>query len=106
MFTLTILGSGSAGNCALVQTGKCRLLVDGGLSARQIVARLAATGVEPETLDGVLITHEHSDHIGGLEVFCKKFNVPLYCNPLTAETMRCGDLFEKREWRLFSTGGE
>jgi phosphoribosyl 1,2-cyclic phosphodiesterase len=106
MFTFTVLGSGSAGNCALAQSRQCRLLVDGGLSARQMMARLAATGVAPETLDGVLITHEHSDHIGGLAVFCKKFNVPLYCNPLTAETMRRGDLFDKKEWRLFATGSE
>ena len=106
MFTFTVLGSGSAGNSALVQTDRCRLLVDGGLSARQIIARLAAVGVAPETLDGILITHEHSDHVGGLEVFCKKFEVPLYCNPLTAETMKCGDLFIKKEWRLFTTGGE
>ena len=106
MFSLTILGSGSAGNCALVRTERCRLLVDGGLSARQIIARLAASGVEPETLDGILITHEHSDHIGGLEVFCKKYNVPLYCNPLTAETMRCGDMFARNNWRLFTTGSD
>lgn len=104
MFTFTVLGSGSAGNCALAQTGRCRLLVDGGLSARQMIARLAAAGVAPETLDGVLITHEHSDHIGGLAVFCKKFDVPLYCNPLTAETMKHGDLFDRKEWRLFATG--
>jgi phosphoribosyl 1,2-cyclic phosphodiesterase len=106
MFTLTVLGSGSAGNCALVQTERCRLLVDGGLSARQIIARLGAAGIAPESLDGILITHEHGDHIGGLEVFCKKYAVPLYCNPLTAETMKCGDLFGKKEWRLFTTGSD
>jgi phosphoribosyl 1,2-cyclic phosphodiesterase len=106
MFSVTILGSGSAGNCALVQSSRCRLLVDGGLSARQIVARMAAAGASPETLDAILITHEHSDHIGGLEVFCKKYEVPLYCNSLTAESMRCGELFEKRDWRLFATGSE
>ena len=106
MFTLTVLGSGSAGNCALVQTGQCRLLVDGGLSARQIIARLGAAGIAPETLDGILITHEHGDHVGGLEVFCKKFAVPVYCNPLTADTLQRGAGTGKKEWRLFWTGSE
>jgi len=106
MFTLTILGSGSAGNCALVQTGQCRLLVDGGLSARQMVARLATAGIAPETLDGILITHEHGDHVGGLGVFCKKFDVPLYCNPLTAESMRAGAGHHAKDWRLFATGND
>jgi len=104
MFSLTILGSGSAGNCALVQTAGCRLLVDAGLSARQIVARLARAEIDPATLDGILITHEHGDHIGGLEVFCKKYKVPVYCNPLTAGSIRriCGE--GAKEWRLFTTG--
>lgn len=106
MFTLTILGSGSAGNCALVQSDGCRLLVDAGLSARQITTRLAAVGVAPESLDGILITHEHGDHVGGLTVFCRKNEVPLYCNPLTAETIRRGDLFDKNDWRLFTTGSD
>ena len=57
--TLTMLGSGSAGNSALVATDHCKILVDGGLSARQVVLRLEQCGVTPEQLDGVLLTHEH-----------------------------------------------
>src|ERR1700757_5328700 len=72
VFTLTTLGSGSAGNSALVATEHCRILIDGGLSARQIVLRLNQCGVTPEQLDGVLLTHEHSDHVCGLEVLCRK----------------------------------
>lgn len=106
MFTLTILGSGSAGNCALVQSDACRLLVDGGLSARQITMRLAAAGVDPATLDGVLITHEHCDHVGGLDVFYKKHSVPVYCNPLTAEAMQRDSAGAKKDWRYFATGSE
>jgi len=106
MFSLTILGSGSAGNCALVKTGGCRLLVDGGLSAKQIVTRLAGLGIDPTTLDGILITHEHCDHIGGLEVFGKKFDVPLYCNPLTAETMRRTPGLAGKDYRKFATGSD
>ncbi|MFN2507264.1 MAG: MBL fold metallo-hydrolase [Chthoniobacterales bacterium] len=106
MFNLTMLGSGSAGNSALISTGHCRLLVDGGLSARQLVVRLALCGVMPEQLDGVLLTHEHGDHVCGLEVLCRKFHIPIYCNSLTAEAIRYGGLSEHRNWRLFRTGAE
>ncbi len=99
-----MLGSGSAGNCALIATDHCRLLVDGGLSARQIVTRLALCGVAPEQLDGVLLTHEHGDHVYGLEVLCRKFQVPIYTNALTAEAIRCASLGNHRNWRLFRTG--
>jgi phosphoribosyl 1,2-cyclic phosphodiesterase len=108
MFTLTVLGSGSAGNCALIATGRCRVLVDAGLSARQMVHRLEQVGVEPEQLDGILLTHEHGDHCGGLEVLCRRFaSVPIYCNALTADALRhAGCLREHRTWRLFPTGGD
>jgi phosphoribosyl 1,2-cyclic phosphodiesterase len=104
MFSLTMLGSGSAGNSALVATDHCRLLVDGGLSARQLVLRLEACGVKPNELDGVLLTHEHGDHICGLEVLCRKCQVPSYCNALTAEAVRFCSLGEHRNWRIFRTG--
>lgn len=107
MFSLTMLGSGSAGNAALLATEHCRLLIDGGLSARQLVLRLELCGVKPEQLDGVLLTHEHGDHVCGLEVLCRKFHLPIYCNALTAEAVRCGGpLAAHRNWRLFRTGAE
>jgi len=101
-----MLGSGSAGNSALIATDHCRLLVDGGLSARQLVVRLALCGISPHQLDGVLLTHEHGDHVCGLEVLCRKFHVPIYCNSLTAEAIRCGSLAGHQNWRLFRTGTE
>jgi phosphoribosyl 1,2-cyclic phosphodiesterase len=102
-----MLGSGSAGNSALVATDHCKILVDGGLSARQLVLRMAECGVTPERLDGVLLTHEHTDHICGLEVLSRKFDVPIYCNRLTAEALRCNDLLKRyRNWRIFETGSE
>jgi phosphoribosyl 1,2-cyclic phosphodiesterase len=108
VFSLTILGSGSAGNSALVATEHCKILIDGGLTARQMVLRLEQCGVAPEQVDGVLLTHEHGDHVCGLEVFARKFKVPIYCNPLTAETIRCGaasaGLDRHRNWRFFRTG--
>ena len=104
MFSLTMLGSGSAGNSALIATDHCRLLVDGGLSARQLVLRLALCGVAPNELDGVLLTHEHGDHVCGLEVLSRKFEIPIYCNALTAEAVRVCSLGEHRNWRIFRTG--
>ena len=102
-----MLGSGSAGNSALIATRHCKILIDGGLSARQLVFRLEQCGVTPDQLDGVLLTHEHGDHVCGLEVLCRKFEVPIYCNALTAEAIRCsGSLDEHRNWRLFHTGAE
>src|SRR4026207_1815183 len=105
MFTLTMLGSGSAGNSALVATDHCRILIDGGLSARQIVVRLEQCGVAPEQLDGVLLTHEHGDAGCGLEVLCRKFSVPIYCTALTAEAVRGSPasvgLARHRNWRIF-----
>jgi phosphoribosyl 1,2-cyclic phosphodiesterase len=105
-----MLGSGSAGNSALVASTHCKLLVDGGLSARQLVLRLEQCGVMPEQIDGVLLTHEHGDHICGLEVLCRKFDVPIYCNALTAEAVRSGYTFERvaaaTNWRIFATGSE
>jgi phosphoribosyl 1,2-cyclic phosphodiesterase len=102
-----MLASGSAGNSALVATDHCKILVDGGLSARQVVLRLEQCGIAPAQLDGIVITHEHSDHICGLEVLCHKFDLPIYCNRLTAEALRSSGLAERcRNWRLFATGAE
>src|SRR5881398_1688576 len=101
-----MLGSGSAGNSALVATDHCKILVDGGLSARQLVLRLERCGVTPEQLDGVLLTHEHGDHVCGLEVLCRKYHVPIYANALTAEALRSNSLGEHRNWRVFQTGSE
>src|SRR5256885_6230854 len=102
-----MLGSGSAGNSALIATEHCKILIDGGLSARQIALRLEQCGVLLEQLDGVLLTHEHGDHVCGLEVLCRKFAVPIYANAQTAEAVRCdGPLDQHRNWRIFRTGAE
>jgi len=102
-----MLGSGSAGNSALIATHHCKILVDGGLSARQLVLRLEQCGLTPEQLDGILLTHEHGDHVSGLEILCRKFAIPIYCNALTAEAVRYdGALDDYRNWRIFRTGAE
>ena len=100
---LTILGSGSSGNCAYLETAETRLLIDAGFSARQTRQRLAAIGRAPEGLDGILITHEHSDHITGLAGIAEKLGIPVYCNRATKdEIVRLLDV--KLDFRLFETG--
>ena len=106
MFHLTILGSGSAGNCALVETEGTRLLIDGGLSARQMLLRLQVCGVNPIEIDGILLTHEHSDHAGGIDVWCKQFATPVYCNRLTAEALQRQQPALRKDWRCFVSGSE
>ncbi|MEZ5406010.1 MAG: MBL fold metallo-hydrolase [Verrucomicrobiia bacterium] len=88
MVRLTILGSGSAGNCALVEADQTRLLIDAGLSGRQIQNRLSQLGKSLDEIDGVLLTHEHSDHTLGLTRICQKRNIPIYTNSLTAECIK------------------
>lgn len=82
------LGSGSKGNCLAVRGGGELLLVDCGLSCRELTKRLKACGLAPDAVTGVLFTHDHSDHCAGLATFHKKFpNVPLYANGLTADAI-------------------
>lgn len=84
----TILGSGSGGNCAYLEAGETRLLIDAGFSGRQIRERLATLGRVPEGISGVLITHEHGDHIAGLGPLCGKSGIPIYTNRLTQEAIQ------------------
>ena len=100
---VTILGSGSAGNCTLIETERTAILVDAGLSSRQINHRLASLGRTADDVDAVLLTHEHSDHTRGLGMLCKNRDIPVYANRLTAEAIATEDKF-KVSWRLFATG--
>lgn len=81
----TVLGSGSTGNAVLIATEKTKVLVDAGMSAREICRRLGVMGVEAAELDAVLITHEHSDHIGGLRNLLAKVRCPVYISGETEE---------------------
>ena len=71
------LYSGSSGNALFVQYGATRLLIDEGKPGKTVSAALELIGVDPATLDGVLITHEHSDHIAGAGVLCRRYRVPV-----------------------------
>jgi len=102
--SLTILGSGSAGNCAYLETEGARILIDAGFSLRQIRTRLAMIGRVPENLDGVLVTHEHSDHVAGIALLCSKLRIPIYCNRPTKEAIEYQEKVQL-DCRLFTTGG-
>lgn len=80
---LTVLGSGSTGNAVLIVAGDTRVLVDAGLSAREIARRLALVGEDVQRLDAVLVTHEHGDHAGGLRVLLRAVSCPVYISAKT-----------------------
>lgn len=102
--TVTVLGSGSSGNAILLRSATSTILVDAGLSARRLCQRLQACGVGLPALDGILITHEHGDHTGGLKVLHRQRPVPLYANALTAEAIRFAAKEPLGPWQVFSTG--
>jgi phosphoribosyl 1,2-cyclic phosphodiesterase len=104
MLEVTVLASGSAGNSMLVRAGSTAVLVDAGLSARQLTTRLAECGQRVEELAGVLLTHEHGDHTTALKVLCSRLDLPIYCNPMTAAALRDGPLDGFQNWRFFENG--
>ena len=86
-----VLASSSSGNSTLIRTERTCLLVDVGLSKRDILARLAAADETPESLSAILITHEHSDHVCGVVALAKQFNLPIFITPLTARAIAWGE---------------
>ena len=86
---VSVLASGSSGNIALLETERTRLLVDAGLGKRETLARLAAVEKTADHVDGILITHEHMDHCGGLPQMLGLWKAPLYVTEPTMDAMRC-----------------
>jgi phosphoribosyl 1,2-cyclic phosphodiesterase len=103
MVRVVPLGSGSSGNATLVAFGPRRLLVDAGLSARELALRLSAAGVEPGQLSAILLSHEHHDHARGLERFAVKHRVPVFTAP---ETLAALNLAPRHlgAWHPFEPG--
>lgn len=87
MLNFCSLYSGSSGNSLFVQTENTKLLIDSGVSSKKIETALSNLNVDPTSIDGILITHEHSDHVKGLGTFAKKFNVPVFINNKTLDCM-------------------
>jgi phosphoribosyl 1,2-cyclic phosphodiesterase len=107
MLFLSVLASGSSGNCALVETPSTRILVDAGLSARRVALLLAAKGVAPDQLDGILLTHEHSDHAAAIHVWARRHGTRVFANRLTAEALSNGKRSSKEvNWNIFQTGAD
>ena len=87
MFKFCSLYSGSSGNCSLVQTSTTKILIDAGESSKKITEALNSINIDAESINAIVITHEHSDHIKGLGTFSKKFNIPVYANIETWNSM-------------------
>ncbi len=92
---VSVLGSGSAGNSVLVWAGNTRVLVDAGLSARAIASRLETLGVSPESIAGIIVTHEHGDHTAGIGVYARRYGTPLYMTDRTHQA--CAKLLRGQE---------
>ncbi len=80
---MTVLASGSKGNATVVSAGATSLLVDAGLSCRELLKRMAASGEDPASLTAILITHEHLDHVAGLSVLARRFGIPVFFTEAT-----------------------
>jgi phosphoribosyl 1,2-cyclic phosphodiesterase len=83
MVRFTVLASGSKGNCTVLSGGRTRILVDAGLSCRELFRRMKLAGEEPTTLSAIVITHEHQDHVNGLAVTARKLGIPVYFTEAT-----------------------
>jgi phosphoribosyl 1,2-cyclic phosphodiesterase len=83
MMRMTVLASGSKGNSTVIATHRTRILVDAGLSCREILRRMHIAGEDPRSLDAILITHEHQDHVQGVAVLARKLGIPVYFTEMT-----------------------
>ena len=88
MFKFCNLYSGSSGNCSFVESDNCKLLIDCGVSCKKVEEGLSSIGTSVSNLDGILITHEHLDHVKALQVLCKKYDVPIYANEKTFNNIK------------------
>ena len=79
-----MLASGSSGNCSLLATDRTRILVDAGLGLKALARRLDSIGEQPDTLNAIVVTHEHTDHVAGLARLASRLRVPIYISKLTA----------------------
>ncbi len=114
MFQTSVLVSGSRGNAILVRTGEVAVLLDAGVAAKRIFAALANLGVNPAEIRAVIVSHEHSDHTGGVGAVARKLNIPLYVNegtlaqcahrigklPAGVEYFETGSAFNIRDLRI------
>jgi len=91
----TVLGSGSRGNATLIELDETRVLVDAGFSARDLARRLAAVEVAPESVDGIVVSHDHGDHTRGIGVFARRYGTPIWLTDGTRDA--CASLLRGQE---------
>ncbi|MBN2161818.1 MAG: MBL fold metallo-hydrolase [Pontiellaceae bacterium] len=99
-----ILASGSSGNSIYIASDKTRILIDAGLSAKQIALRLEEIGVTPDSINGICISHEHGDHVAGVRVLQKRHGIPVYANAGTLNGMKRQPKSHEVNVRIFQTG--
>ena len=87
MFNFCSLYSGSSGNCLFIETSTTKVLIDTGVSCKKIETALSELSIDPKSLNAILITHEHSDHVKGLSTVSKKFDIPVFATKETFENM-------------------
>lgn len=102
----TVLGSGSTGNATIVQGNDKMVIVDAGMSAKKLDELMRERGVMGHQLDGLFVTHEHSDHIKGLGAFARKYDLPIYANEATWAAMERHVGTIAQEKRVFMETGE
>ena len=101
---VTTFASGSGGNCTLVSMGGARFLIDAGISFKRIREHLSVFGLKPDALTAVLITHEHSDHVGGLATMAKYTETPVFAPRTVANRLRCAAPGVEKNLREFPVG--
>jgi phosphoribosyl 1,2-cyclic phosphodiesterase len=79
----TVLGSGSKGNCTVLTTSSTQILIDAGFSCRETCRRMSEAGLDPMKTTAILVSHEHSDHVGGVPVLARRLDVPVYMTGAT-----------------------
>lgn len=101
MINLIPLFSSSKGNCTYIETDTTSLLVDVGISCKRLVNKLEDLKINPETIEGILVTHEHSDHIKGIKVFASKYKIPVYATEKTWNYLKSSIVLPEEQTRIF-----
>ena len=85
---MTVLASGSRGNSTVLSSSTASILVDAGISCRETLKRMHSAGEDPQKLKGIVISHEHQDHVAGLQVLARKLQIPVYITEATYHSWR------------------
>ncbi|MCX6996184.1 MAG: MBL fold metallo-hydrolase [Kiritimatiellaeota bacterium] len=101
---ICVLASGSSGNCTLVSSADTAILIDAGLSSREIERRLGLAGFQLRQIHAVCLSHEHGDHTAGIGVLHRRHGLPLYANGGTIEALARDPKLHSLGWRVFQTG--